>query len=211
MSDEDDRVTEELSDAKLWLGVQCGIDTSFALIYDRYQLRVYRKAYSRLLNRSDAEDAAALCFLEAWRLRDKVRVVDGSVLPWLLTITTNVCYNLARARRRHRIAMSRLPLPADQPDHAPSVGDRLDSTRRLRAMNDVLRRLSASERRVIELCVVEEYTYAAASRVLGMPLGTIKTHLHRGRKKIAAALMNDGPASPEVREVDSGDWDDHGG
>ncbi|WP_396133584.1 RNA polymerase sigma factor [Arthrobacter sp. 1088] len=47
--------------------------------------------------RHDAEDATAAAFLELWRRREGVRLVDGSILPWLLVTTTNTARNLQRS------------------------------------------------------------------------------------------------------------------
>ena len=57
----------------------------------------------------DAEDVAASAFLELFRRRDDVRVVNGSVLPWLLVTASNLARNSARARRRYQEFLARLP------------------------------------------------------------------------------------------------------
>ncbi|WP_449374720.1 RNA polymerase sigma factor [Arthrobacter psychrolactophilus] len=66
--------------------------------------------------RHEAEDVVATVFLELWRRRVKVRLVDGSILPWLLVTTTNVARNTRRAAFRYRKLLNSLPRAEDAPD-----------------------------------------------------------------------------------------------
>ena len=59
-----------------------------------------RQAVRLLESWPDAEDVSASAFLELFRRRDDVRIVNGSVLPWLLVTTANLARNATRARRR---------------------------------------------------------------------------------------------------------------
>ncbi|NHB83951.1 hypothetical protein G7085_02790 [Tessaracoccus sp. HDW20] len=78
----------------------------------------------RLVDRTaDAEDAVAVAFLELWRRRDAVRVVQGSVLPWLLVTATHATRNLSRSSRRYRALLDRLPRPAEARDVAETYLD----------------------------------------------------------------------------------------
>ena len=75
--------------------------------------RVFRKAYGRVRHVADSEDIVAMVFLEAWRNRRRVRVVDGSILPWLLTVITYVSLNLECSNRRYERLLTALPRPED--------------------------------------------------------------------------------------------------
>lgn len=196
-------VNEDAGDAALWLEATTGTERSFAVLFDRHRRRVFRKAYAVLKSIPDAEDVVAIVFLEAWRNRSKVRIVDGSILPWLLRVTGYVLLNHARSSRRWRRLLAALPEPEEQPDHADIVLDRLDQNAQLHAAHEAMRALSSQERSIIDLCVVEELPVATVAAVLDIPLGTVKSKLHRAREKIRrripAHLMTESPTELTAR------------
>lgn len=182
------------SDAELWLEATSGTEASFGVVFDRYRARVFRRAYAQVHDVSDAEDIVAVVFLEAWRRRDDVRFVDSSLLPWLLVVTTNVTLNVQRAARRHRRLLAAIPVAEHAADPGHEVEERIDGhllTGRLRA---ALLKLSSAERRVVELCLIEEFPLADAATALDVPLGSVKSRLSRARRKLQKALG--GVASP---------------
>ncbi len=74
-------------DSTLWGRSLTGDGEAFDVLFDRHRDRVFRHACRLADTRQDAEDAVASAFLELWRCRAKVQLVDGSVLPWLLVTT----------------------------------------------------------------------------------------------------------------------------
>jgi RNA polymerase sigma-70 factor (ECF subfamily) len=184
--------TGEPADSALWLEASTGTERSFAVLFDRYRTRVFRKAYAQVRSVADAEDVVALVFLEAWRSRAKVRIVDGSLLPWLLTVTNYVLLNQSRTARRYSRLLAAMPAAEQEPDHADEVLDRLDRDEQLTAVRAVMAKLSAQERSIIDLCLIEELPIATVAAVLDIPVGTVKSKLHRAREKIRKHL----PAHP---------------
>lgn len=178
---------DELSDAALWLEAVAGTERSFAVLFDRHRGRIFRKAYSRVNNVHDAEDVVAMVFLEAWRSRGKVRIVDGSLLPWLLSVTTYVTLNSDRAARRYRRLLSKLPISPPS-DPVPDLEDRLDRSEKAHQLTQALRRLSAVERTVVDLCLIEELPMATVAGVLDVPIGTVKSRLNSARRKLRTQL-----------------------
>src|SRR6218665_3327936 len=87
-------------------------------IYNRHRVCLFRAVLRRTGNTADAEDVVAIVFLEAWRLRERTRIVDGSLLPWLLTVTRNVTSNRIRSQHRYERMLAQLPSPQFQEDHA---------------------------------------------------------------------------------------------
>ena len=77
------------TDEQLWRAVVRGDGVAFAAIFDRHGDRVWRHAWRLMQHRQDTEDVTAAVFAEAWRKRSRVRIVDDSVLPWLLATATN--------------------------------------------------------------------------------------------------------------------------
>lgn len=111
----------------------------------------------------------------------------GSALrSWLLTLMHNVHAN---QRRDHRHDDGHAALDdVDEPAHEPlqRVGDALD-------LQQALAQLSPAQREVLLLVTVEEYSYAEAAQILGVPVGTVMSRLHRAREHLRELMT--GPAS----------------
>jgi RNA polymerase sigma factor (sigma-70 family) len=174
------------SDVRLWTAARHGDQRAFAILYDRHRGRVFRHAYARLQHRVDAEDLTAIAFMELWRRRESVRIVDHSILPWLLVTTTYCCQNHARTRRRHERLLARIPVDPTAPDHAEQLAD-LDALRHeWEEMHVALSRLSQSDVAIVTLCAVERLPLSSVASVLGIPVGTAKARLSRARRKLRA-------------------------
>jgi RNA polymerase sigma-70 factor (ECF subfamily) len=172
-----------------WAAALGGDGDAFGRIFDRHRQRLFRHSYRLVAVTADADDIVSIAFLEAWRRADAVRFVDGSMLPWLLVTATNSARNLARSSRRYRTMLSRLP-----PD--PHADDHHFDTFGTDA-HDALRRLSAADQRVITLCVLEDLSEKEAARLLGVPVGTVKSRLSRAKTRLAGHLA----PPPRAKEV----------
>ncbi|WP_426516499.1 RNA polymerase sigma factor [Diaminobutyricibacter sp. McL0618] len=171
--------------ASLWHRAIGGDTAAFGALFETHRDRVFGQALRLMRSRHDAEDVTALVFLEAWRRRESVHEVDGSILPWLLVTTNYVARNAARAMRRHHLAMASIPAPSPEPDFAPDVDDRLDRSEQETAARAGFARLNASDQAVVTLCVIEGLTNAQAAVVLGVPAGTVKSRLSRAKRRLA--------------------------
>jgi RNA polymerase sigma-70 factor (ECF subfamily) len=174
-------------EALLWQRARGGDAQAFAAVFDLHSDRVLRQAVRLLDARSDAEDVAASAFLELWRRRFDVRVVNGSVLPWLLVTTANLARNSARARRRYRDFLARLPHAEAAPDAADVAltAVDLDLDPQLRR---VLRELPEQDVALLTLVALEDFTVADAAAVLGLIPATARTRLHRVRRRVRDQL-----------------------
>lgn len=168
----------------LWLAAVAGDGEAFASLFDLHRDRVYRHALHLLDRRDDAEDATAAAFLELWRRRSTVRLIDGSVLPWLLVTTTNVSRNTRRASHRYRQLLQRLPREDVAPDlaiHAIANADNAtggsDLARRLRTLRPI-------DSVLLSLVVFEGYPIAEAAQAVGISPAAAKTRLHRSRNRL---------------------------
>jgi RNA polymerase sigma factor (sigma-70 family) len=173
-------VTALSADDTDWALAVAGEGEAFGRIFDRHRDRVFRHCVRWAESASDVDDIVAMTFFEAWRRRERVRIVDGSVLPWLLVTATNVARNQQRGRRRYRDLLERLPVEASRSDPADLVDDRL--------AHASLAALPARERQVIVLRLVDGLSERETAEALGISIGTVKSRLSRGRMRLRVVL-----------------------
>jgi RNA polymerase sigma factor (sigma-70 family) len=176
------------SDERLWAEVQHGSGAAFGVVFDRHAKAIYNHCFRRVASWEAAEDLMSVTFLEAWRLRGRARMVDGSVLPWLYGIATNVCRNQRRSHWRYRRLLSRLNADVAAPDHAADVASRIDDERRMAEVRVAIRQLPRGEREVVELVLWAGLDYASAAVALDIPIGTVRSRLSRARNRLVGTL-----------------------
>jgi RNA polymerase sigma-70 factor (ECF subfamily) len=185
----------ETGDEGLWRQSLLGQGDAFGALYDRHRNRVFRHAYRLSGNHHDAEDIMAASFLELWRRRKHVRVVEGSILPWLLVTTTNVARNRARAAARYQRLLNSLPrnqeTGANTADPYRRYQNQLDQD-----LAQALATLTSDDLHLVTLVIFEEHTIAAAAAVLGLTPAAAKSRMHRARQRLRAALDGDAVKHP---------------
>lgn len=179
-------------DADDWAIALSGDGEAFGRVFDRHRARLDRHCLWLLQNHADAADAVAITFFEAWRKRERVRFVDGSLLPWLLMTATNVARNQRRAARRYQAMLDRLPDPEAARDHADALDDG--------AALDALRELPLRDREVLVLSIIEGYSDREIAEALGIPHGTAKSRISRARARLAHRLE---PSSGSLHELEA--------
>jgi RNA polymerase sigma factor (sigma-70 family) len=175
--------------------LRAGDPDAFGVLYDECASAVYNYAFRLTGDWSTAEEVVSLTFLEAWRLRGKVELDGGSLLPWLLGIASNVTRNVSRAARRHQAAVLRLPVPPSVPDFADELAGRIDDAAQLREVCQALAGLGRGEREVLVLCVWSGFGYVDAAKALGVPVGTVRSRLSRARRKLQRLVREPGQGS----------------
>jgi RNA polymerase sigma factor (sigma-70 family) len=182
---------------EIWDAALTGEADAFVMVFDLHHNRVYRHALRMAGNVHDAEDVTAATFLELWRRRKSVRVVDGSVLPWLLLTATNLSRNLERGLRRHRALINTLPRAESAHSAAEVAVERMEEKRLGEEVRRALGTLSTSDAALLALTMYEEFSPSQAAAALGISDGAARTRLHRARSRMAAVL------GPKL----SHDWD----
>lgn len=165
-----------------------GEGEAFAVVFDLHRERVYRHALRLNGNAHDAEDVTAGAFLELWRRRTSVRLVDGSVLPWLLVTTTNLSRNAARSLRRYRTFLGSLPRSGPAAGPGDGAFEQIEDAGAAAQIRQALRSLSDLDGALVALTAFEGFSPAQAASVLGISDGAARARLHRARSKVAAAL-----------------------
>jgi RNA polymerase sigma-70 factor (ECF subfamily) len=175
---------------------------AFEVLVERHERRVYNLALRMTGREEDARDATQDAFLSALRKLKGFRG-EAAFSTWLHRVTVNACYDLLRKRQRapllHEWPSDEGP-PRPEPastDHADAVDLSLDVQR---ALMDV----PADFRAALILCDVQDLPYDEAAAILGVPVGTVKSRLHRGRAALGRAL---GASTPGERPEASGPSD----
>jgi RNA polymerase sigma-70 factor (ECF subfamily) len=128
-------------------------------------------AYAQRLtgDRGAAEDAVQEALLRAWRHQDRLTESQGSVRGWLMTVVRNIITDTVRARHVRPLEVGAPTTNvASEPDHADDV---LESI----VVRDVLDRLSAEHREVLEQLYLLDGTVTGAAEALDIPAGTVKS------------------------------------
>ena len=167
-----------------------GDSAAFDALYERHVAVVYRHAYALLGSKREAEEIAQDVFVTLWSKIATVRIVDRSLLPWLLTTSRYLCLNRRRALARHHARTHVDGLVALPPDPM-SVEDRVRNRVLREAIDDALAQLSDEDYTVYLLCIEEGLTYQEASLQMGVSHGAVRNRLARLRAALRVAL---GPA-----------------
>jgi RNA polymerase sigma-70 factor (ECF subfamily) len=174
------------------LGTEEGMRHAF-LVYGP-ELRSF--AARRLGSHGLAEDAVQETLLRAWKHAAAFDPSRGSMRGWLYGILRHLLVDLARARAR-------------QPQTAPIVADvgqsdEVDGVLGSLTMMSALRRLSPEHRVAVYHCYLKQRPHQEVARLLGVPVGTIRSRLFYARAALKDALEQIGATEHEaVRELDA--------
>ena len=178
------RLPYAASDEALLRASAGGDQAAFAELYERHARAIYNYLFRRLADWPEAEDLTAVVFLEAYRRRAEVVVVEGKLLAWLYGIATNVLRNRRRALWRHRRLLAQLAAqPAERA--APDVAARADAAAQMTSVLTRIRSLPPGQQDVVALCVWSGLSYEEAATALGVPVGTVRSRLARARASLA--------------------------
>lgn len=158
---------------------------AFAVLVERHERRVYNLALRMTGREEDARDAAQDAFLTALRKLSSFRG-EAAFTTWLHRVTVNACYDLLRKRQRQPLLdRGDDDLPALEPPPAPDHADEaILSVDVQRALLEV----PHDFRVVMVLHDVQDLPQEEVAAILGIPVGTVKSRLHRGRIALAKAL-----------------------
>jgi len=198
----------EPADAVLWDQMRSGDVDAWGVLFDRHAARVYRFCLRFLGGSQDAEDALSDTYLEVWRSRRSFTVRHDSALPILLAIARRA--GQKRLRSGRRLTRSDGLAAIDEPRLDDDVADQVvanDETERRRVwLRHQVALLPPALRDVYELVVYAELSYDEVSRVLGVPLGTVKSRMARVRKTLLegaeAAISDHHQGSPHALVVE---------
>lgn len=168
---------------------------ALAAFYNRYGARVFALALRVLSDRQTAEEVTQDVFLRLWQRAETFHPNNASFLAWLLAITRNRSIDELRsrrgaARRREEPGLSGMSTAAgDNPERR--VEDRLLADDVRRALAD----LPPVQRRAVELAIFGGLTHSEIAAALDSPLGTVKSWLRQGLRRLRGTLGRDWPGA----------------
>jgi RNA polymerase sigma-70 factor (ECF subfamily) len=167
-----------------------GDTSAFTTLVQRHETRVFNLCLRILGNTDDARDATQETFVTALRKLAQFRG-DAAFTTWIHRVGVNACYDeLRRQRRRPMLhvvapgedAQDRAPEPGPAaPDHADDVAGAIDAAA-------ALAQVPEDFRVALVLADVQDVPYEEIARILDVPVGTVKSRVHRGRIALARAM-----------------------
>jgi RNA polymerase sigma-70 factor (ECF subfamily) len=166
---------------------------AFDLVMQRYETKVYRLCVAYLRDPALAQDAAQESLVRVWRALSKY---DGraALSTWIYAITRNWCLTSISARRPTvSLSETAVAVEVDRIAVAAQTGPE-----QMQAIKILLDALPDVTRRIVTLYYFEEQSIAEVSDLVGLPQGTIKTHLFRARASLLTRIESLGLADPAL-------------
>lgn len=171
--------------SRLMAEARAGSERAFRKLVERYHPMAYAVVRGILGDRWDVEDVVQEVFVKVYRGLSGFRG-DAKPSTWVYTIARNEALNAARRKD-----------PASEPlDHLAietPVGSRPDEQYRRKALREdldrCLRRLDENSRVALELRYMGEMSYEEIGETMGLPLGTVKTLIHRGKIELKRVMV----------------------
>ena len=183
--------------AELVRRIAAGDSFALASLINETRPVVFAQALRLLGLRADAEEITMDVYSQVWRKAERYDPERGSVLAWLGNMARSRAIDLLRSRARQQRSSEVLALEFS---NTLDLEDEVASSEVRRRINQALEALPSEQRRAIELTYVNGYSVTEAAARLGVPLGTVKSRVRYGLKRLrllmAAAEVY--PSSPRV-------------
>jgi len=186
---------QQLSDGDISRGCRQNDPNAWRHLIRANTTLVYRIAMRMLRDKRDAEDASQEVFMRVYRSienHDPTR----PIAPWISKITYHVC--LKRISQKNRVAYKESALASDNPageTHESTPESQLTKKQMANYVEMALDQISAQDRALIAMRYSEGFTDSEIAESTDMPVGTVKTRLHRARARLKKLL------APYISEV----------
>jgi RNA polymerase sigma factor (sigma-70 family) len=161
-------------------------------LHDRYGRAAYSLARRILAEETLAQDVVQEVFLSLWRDAARFDAGRGTVATYLLSMTHHRAVDVVRREenlRRWRTSDEGLEL---EPDPKAGVEDEVETGERRAEVRAALKELPDAQREALLLAYFGGYTQREVAALVGVPLGTVKTRMAAGMRKLKTALHDAG-------------------
>ena len=182
---------DEISDAAIGLGFAAGHEWAIREAYQRWSRLVYTVALRTCGISADAEDITQQVFVAAWKSRATFDPDTARLPAWLSGIARHkIADHWASRTREDRRTASLEHASETRQTSEESVDTITDRV----LLADELARLVQPQRKIMELAFYQDLTHVQIASLLGLPLGTVKSHIRRSLERLRASLEVDGAA-----------------
>jgi len=187
----------DVSDQQVVVFAQQGREDAYRELISRYERPVFSLVFRMVRDRETAEDLAQETFIKVLNNIDRYRP-EFKFSSWLFKIANNITIDHLRRRQLDTISMEGAPdaVTAESAratsiavaSSAPSALDQLESRELGGAIEKAIAKLRPEYRACIILRHVEDYSYDEIAEIVKLPLGTVKTYIHRARQELRESL-----------------------
>lgn len=178
-------MTTAAQDAQLLARVVDGDHDAFNQVMRNHEDRVFSVCLRIMGNREQALDATQETFLTAFRKAGQFKG-NSALGTWIYRIAVNTCYDQLRKQRRRRTE----PIPEHLDPADYTAEDAVDSAGVRPEIQRALAAIPADFRTVVILSDIEGMGLPEVAEILGVPIGTVKSRVFRGRRLLAEELGN---------------------
>ncbi len=184
-----------MSDEDLMLQFQVGTVEAFDILVSRYRDPLMSYIYRFLGDMKEGEDLLQETFLRVYRNRHSYRRI-AKFSTWLYTIAGNLARSEYRKRKRRRLySIQSINRDAEEyeveiPDETFSPDRHTESTLQDKYIQEALNQIPEEFREVVVLRDVQELAYEEIAQITGLPMGTVKSRINRGRTKLQLLLKD---------------------
>ena len=160
----------------------------FKKLADQYRHRIYTFAFYSLGEKEEAEDATQDVLIRLWK---HYKELNETLLPaWIVRVTRNACID--RMRKRRSYSMRVVGCPDDEffegTSTAPGPEALMETTELRSQIQIALTRIQEPYRSVVILREIQDMKYEEIATAVDLPLNTVKSYIHRGRKMLREEL-----------------------
>lgn len=164
---------------------------AFEALYDRHAPTLFAVLIRILGNPEDAREVLQEAFVQVWNRADQFDSARGNESAWLVSICRNRGIDRIRSRKLREIRETEAGIEISS--RGPNVfvrtgADNVLRTEEQKLIRRALEDLPAAQRTALELAYFEGLSQSEIAKKLGEPLGTVKTRMHLGMKKLREGL-----------------------